>query len=167
MHWNDRPSSFRERKAPVNAVHSENGKLEHDQSLTDLRLISQTWKEMNERLMVNVGWLRISASRSQLSPLSSQNWPRSWFPRKMSPLNWNELFQLTPELSLQISVLALLSSQNWPRSWFPRKMSLTQLKWTVSAYSRTQPSDLILGPSELSELGHVLISNTSPQGSKG
>ena len=34
----------------------------------------------------------------------------------------------------------------------------TELKWTVSAYSRAQPADLSFSPPELSELTQVLIS---------
>ena len=87
-----------------------------------------------------ISLLQSSASRSQFWPSwALRTGPGLDFQEKYLPLNWNELFQLTPELSLQISVLALLSSQNRRRSWFPRTMSPTQFKWTVSAFSRPRP----------------------------
>ena len=55
------------------------------------------------------------------------------------PHNWNEPFQLTPELSLQIWIFAseLPELAQVLISKYP-----TQLKWAVSVYSRAQPPHL-------------------------
>ena len=94
VNWTDRPSSFRERKAPVNAVHSENAKLEHTHTFAHLwvshrgskRKSSCHWSSYRKRNHT----LPCELKRSQPPDLSSglpssQNSTRSWFLRKMSP----------------------------------------------------------------------------------
>ena len=184
MNWKDRPSSFRERKASVNAVHSENGKLEHTHTfaypwvshrgscialhqqtsfivkrvpfICHLHASLQDVSGEHETCLViirHVSWLQDKGRLKEMySPCQLRIRPAFHTEQgKIAPhinfsvccqqgiLLQNKLYQFTPELSLQISVLALLSSQNRPRSWFPRTMSPNQLKWTVSAYSRAQP----------------------------